>query len=185
MTQFNVQFDRSNFDVRFEIDSIAVPFSVIKKPSANEKQILQQQQQNAALLQKIQQHIVQSQKQIEQQSNEIANVAIRHAENFIQFVFQNDSELILQKLKQQITTAFSTLDLAPQTHIWVHPDFISSLNEHFSHSQLENVTIQPDPLLDKSDCRVEGVDSGWIARIENQLELARQTTFQQMEHDES
>lgn len=187
MTTFSVPFQCSNFELGFQANEQTLPFDlhVISNEVEIQQQILEQQQQLEQILKQIKQgvdHVVDTARN---QRSAIADVAMNFAEQFVRVVFENDAESALAKVKSQLDLAMAKFNLSTKTKIFVHPAFVQAITEQFQTTEFPELEIHPDPLLEKSDCRIEGPDSGWIARMENQLELARDRLFESLVGDES
>lgn len=188
MTTFTVPFSRCDFELGFEANAQELSFElqvITNDDEVKQELLLQQQQQIEKLLQQIQQGFAQITNSVKTQQQEIGNVAMDFAENFVRVIFENNPELAVEKIKAQLESAFSKFEVPTKTDVFVHPEFIQVISEKFQSSEFPELEFHPDPLLEKSDCRIEGPDSGWIARIENQLELARDRLFETMGGDES
>ena len=182
MKTFTVSLDRHDIEFSFEANNEKLPFDlhVVNNENELQQQILLQQQQIEQILQQIKQGIDQVVDSAKNQQHAIADAAMSFAEEFVRVVFENDTDSALAKVKSQLDLALAKFDVSTRTRIFVHPEFAQAITEQFKSAEFPELEFQPDPLLEKSDCRVEGPESGWIARIENQLELARENLFESL-----
>ena len=184
MTNFTVPFNRHDFSISFQANSTPIEFELEVKQKIEQVQP-DNQLKTEEILNQIKNGFEQVQTLIKRSQDQIGAMAFLFAEQFVRCTFDNDVELIESKIKSQIESTLSKMEVPVEVAVFVHPEILQSLSNKFQTNELSELNIQPDPLLEKSDCRVEGPECGWISRIERQLEIARDSVFASMEPNES
>lgn len=178
MNQLTVQFNRSDFEIECFNNERTLPFSVDQLDTIDNKMLLEQQRANGQLLARINHGIEQIFDNLNQIQQEIEITTLHFAESFTRMVFENDSELVIKKLKSLLATGTQKFPSSIPLTIHVHPEFVNEINDVLAGQ--ENLNVMPDSLLEKSDCRIEGPECGWISMLETQLETCRQVVFEKL-----
>lgn len=136
--------------------------------------LLEQQKCNQEILQGIEAKMEKICLTMQSFKREVESIALHFAEIFTSMIFSRDSELALEKVQTQVQACLNAFQPLTEITVWVHPSVQSEIEAYCRKLEHQALLIRADPLLETSDCRVEGPEGGLIARLENQLDVCRQ-----------
>lgn len=103
----------------------------------------------------------------------VQSTAIEFAESFVGLLFDCDTDLARERILSSIKLALSEVDTTSGITIHLNPKMLNTAEQTFGNLAMTGLQFAPDPLLQLSDCRIEGSGQALIARLRRQLEAAK------------
>ena len=171
------------FDLTFEQPVAQMVFScagreIIPTVSADQHQRDQAQKlQNelaAKLIKSVEQQFTAMKEELAAMQPHLLSKAIEFAESFVKLMFECDSELVTEKIVSNFKVALADVEFSNDIKIYLHPEMVEMIGNPLRKASAQEIQIETDPLLELTDCRIDGGGKQRVARLQRHLELAKQ-----------
>ncbi len=173
--EFTVQFDRVGFHLDFDAAPNAIVQEIHRPDPALQIELARHQRAVEATLNSIENRLAEDASTLHGIHDRLLDSFMRYAELVARCVFTTDSELIGQRLKEQLSIGIAEFGFDGDVQIRIHPDCFDFVEAYRVENELA-FTLETDSLLEPGDCLIESPGKGLIARLEKRLEHARLAT---------
>ncbi len=179
MPEFSVQITQpvAQINVASRQDCEVVEIDVARNDEADRQREMEHFDNVELTLKKIESQLTKTNEELSSIRNQVIEIVTQFAETLARTLFTKDIELVERRLNTSIEAGLSQFDPSSATVVWVNGTCLTSIQQQISNRDSEPIEICEDPLLLPGDCRIENGNDGIIARLENQLQSARNSVL--------
>ena len=177
MSEFVLDFAQPVSTMQFFCAGNTLDFAVEQINSVSVEHVAQPEAISHELADSIKRQLSEIGNQLAATKPRIKSIALEFANEFVALLFDNDQELIREKILANLNSAIEEFSPDGVTELFVHPDLVVEFQESFQEHNISGVKIVGDSLLAKSDCRIEGPEQKFIARLQTHLEIAKENAL--------